>query len=82
MTMSNRIQVDQECCKGCQLCIAVCPKEVYELSRVRNAKGYLVPAPVRPEDCVGCRLCEMTCPDMAITVTVCKKETEKDATRA
>jgi 2-oxoglutarate ferredoxin oxidoreductase subunit delta len=61
--------------------LAVCPKNVYELSRVRNAKGYLVPAPVRPEDCVGCLLCEMTCPDMAITVTICKEKEKIDASR-
>ena len=79
--MKNRIQVDREYCKGCQLCLAVCPKNVYELSRVRNPKGYMVPRPVRPEDCVGCLLCEMTCPDMAITVTVCKEKEKTDASR-
>jgi 2-oxoglutarate ferredoxin oxidoreductase subunit delta len=77
--MSNSIVIDQGFCKGCQLCISVCQKDVWELSSVRNAKGYLVPVPSRAEDCVGCLMCEMTCPDMCITVTVIKEGAQKDA---
>jgi len=77
--MNNQVQVDPTFCKGCQLCIEVCPKKVYELSEARNAKGYLVPSPVRLAECVGCQLCEMVCPDMAITVTVEKKAKENHA---
>jgi 2-oxoglutarate ferredoxin oxidoreductase subunit delta len=68
--MPSRIIIDNKYCKGCKLCIEVCPKSVYELSDLRNAKGYLMPAAAREKDCVGCLLCEMTCPDMAITVLV------------
>jgi NAD-dependent dihydropyrimidine dehydrogenase PreA subunit len=38
------------------------------MSVVRNARGYLMPRPVRIEDCNICLTCEMICPDMAITV--------------
>ncbi len=71
--MDKSIIIDKLYCKGCQLCIEVCPKNVYDLSTERNTKGYLVPAVARLEDCVGCLTCEMTCPDLAITVNVPKK---------
>lgn len=64
----NRIEIDGNYCKGCHLCIAVCPQQVLELSSVRNSKGYLLPQAGRLDDCTGCLQCEMTCPDMAITV--------------
>jgi len=77
--MSSVIRIDQVFCKGCRLCLEVCPRGVYEAGTERNAKGYLAPAAARPEDCIGCLLCEMTCPDLAITVTVIKKEKKRCA---
>lgn len=77
--MADSIVIDHDYCKGCQLCIAVCPKGVWELSTTRSAKGYLVPAPTGADKCVGCLLCEMTCPDLAITVNTPKKEAERNA---
>jgi 2-oxoglutarate ferredoxin oxidoreductase subunit delta len=64
----KRIEIDIDYCKGCDLCIVVCPQEVLEVSTVRNAKGYLVPCAPLSENCTGCLQCEMTCPDLAITV--------------
>ena len=64
----KRIIIDETWCKGCKLCIAQCPKKVFELSSKRNRKGYLIPEASQAENCVGCLLCEMTCPDMVITV--------------
>ena len=48
-------------CKGCNICVAFCPKNVLVLS------GGKVSAE-KPGDCIGCRLCEMRCPDFAIEV--------------
>ena len=34
-------QVNEEYCKGCGLCVVVCPKKILELSAERtNSKGY------------------------------------------
>lgn len=74
----NRIEIDNNYCKGCQLCIEVCPQEVLEVSGVRSPKGYLMPRAARGEDCTGCLQCEMTCPDLAITVVVERKSKEAD----
>ena len=77
--MAEPIILDRNYCKGCQLCINVCPKGVWELSRTRNPKGYLLPAPTGADKCVGCLLCEMTCPDLAITINVTEKKADRDA---
>jgi 2-oxoglutarate ferredoxin oxidoreductase subunit delta len=48
-------------CKGCDICVAFCPKKVLAL---KNGKV----AVEKPGDCVGCRFCELRCPDFAIEV--------------
>jgi 2-oxoglutarate ferredoxin oxidoreductase subunit delta len=56
------ILVNKVWCKGCSLCIGVCPKKVLELDPQVKSE------PVRQDDCIGCRQCENICPDFAITV--------------
>ena len=48
--------IDSMLCKGCDICISVCPKDVY------------VPYPANQEACVKCGLCEISCPDQALYV--------------
>lgn len=57
-----KVTVNKDCCKGCILCVALCPKNV--LAMQRN-KAYVAD----PEACTGCQLCEIYCPDFAITVS-------------
>ena len=62
MAKKFNVRVNMGWCKGCHLCIGVCPKAVLEMSeRVKST-------PVREDDCTGCRQCENICPDLAITV--------------
>jgi 2-oxoglutarate ferredoxin oxidoreductase subunit delta len=67
--MKYEHMVDKNRCKGCGLCVAVCPKNVLELSDEVNAMGYFPVYQARPEDCVYCTTCCIMCPDVAITIS-------------
>ena len=62
------ITIDTTVCKGCRLCIAVCPAEALGAGTERNTMGYIVPS-TNDAACKGCETCAITCPDMAITIT-------------
>lgn len=82
--MKGRITIDKEECKGCGLCINVCPKKQIEISDRLNKKGYY-PASFKEEhvsesddaECTGCALCALMCPDIAIEVYKEEKRTDK-----
>ena len=65
----SKIIIDENYCKGCELCVEACPKNLIALEREKmNGKGYH-PAGVKDmELCVGCASCANMCPDCAITV--------------
>lgn len=56
------IVIDSELCKGCKLCISVCPKEVIAVSDKLNGSSYH-PAYYLGADCTGCALCFYACPE-------------------
>jgi 2-oxoglutarate ferredoxin oxidoreductase subunit delta len=62
------IEIDDDLCKGCEICIAFCPLKVFENSEKLNRKGYYVPIVAKEDECVGCRLCELLCPEFAIII--------------
>jgi 2-oxoglutarate ferredoxin oxidoreductase subunit delta len=57
-----------ERCKGCNLCVELCPQQVLEVSPETNAKGYHYPQLKADSDhhCVNCEFCAMICPEFAI----------------
>ncbi len=62
------ITIDKALCKGCSLCIEVCPRGVLAVSGERGANGFLVPEGKDPGACTACKMCELICPDLAIVV--------------
>jgi 2-oxoglutarate ferredoxin oxidoreductase subunit delta len=67
--MTYRHCIDEKLCKGCGLCVSVCPKNVLEIRKNVNPKGYFPVYQARPEDCITCAICCTMCPDVAITIT-------------
>ncbi len=64
----GKVTIDEVICKGCGLCVSVCPKKVLALSAEKiNAAGYN-PAELTGEGCIACASCAKMCPDCAITV--------------
>ena len=67
------IVIDQTLCKGCGLCIDVCPKGLIHIAQELNLTGYY-PAECKgeggenPEGCTGCALCAVVCPEIAFEV--------------
>ncbi len=55
------IEVNQAWCKGCVICVKVCPRNVLAMNGV-------YPTVVSIDACNACGLCEVLCPDFAITV--------------
>ena len=76
--MAYRHHIDSERCKGCGLCVTVCPKNVLELAKELNAQGYFPAFQARPEDCIHCAICCTMCPDVAITIEETADETAAD----
>ncbi len=60
--MEKEITILKERCKGCNICVALCPKKVLDLDTL--GKVYLVDEAA----CVGCGQCELHCPDYAIYI--------------
>lgn len=56
-------------CKGCKLCVTVCPKKIVIIDENKiNQKGFH-PAGVSDMDkCIGCAFCATICPDCVIEV--------------
>jgi len=68
MPVKGWIEVNDLYCKGCELCVEACPKNVLALDLDRlTPKGYH-PARLITDGCTGCNICAVICPDAAITV--------------
>ncbi|HCC32847.1 MAG TPA: hypothetical protein DEQ28_02945 [Clostridiales bacterium] len=66
--MEKRAVFDEERCKGCELCIEVCPEGIVHLAGHLNRKGFHPATVTEQERCTGCMFCARMCPDLAITV--------------
>ncbi|MGB2986110.1 MAG: 4Fe-4S binding protein [Phycisphaerae bacterium] len=62
------IVIDERYCKGCSICIHLCPKHVLEVSSEVNSRGYYVPYVVNADGCSNCGQCVLSCPDFAIFI--------------
>ena len=59
----------EDACKGCELCVTVCPVKIIELNKEKiNDKGYSPAHVIDQEKCIACGSCAIMCPDSVITV--------------
>jgi 2-oxoglutarate ferredoxin oxidoreductase subunit delta len=65
------VVIDIERCKGCQVCVPVCPHDCLAMAREVNGKGYNYAETVN-DKCTGCTNCAIVCPDGVITVYMMK----------
>ncbi len=66
--MEYRHTIENDRCKGCGLCVAVCPKKVLKMSDEVNSKGYFPVFQAKPGSCIACTICCIMCPDVAISI--------------
>lgn len=67
----TKIVVNRKWCKGCEICVAFCPKNVLKMEGDKVVVADLAA-------CSRCLLCEMRCPDFAIEVFDLKKDKKSD----
>ncbi len=60
--MNAMITIKEARCKGCNICVAFCPKAVLALDTLGKVQV------VNHEACIACGLCELRCPDYAIFI--------------
>ena len=64
----GRIEINEDRCKGCGLCIIYCPQKILEFADHLNRRGVNPPRVKDPDKCTGCATCALVCPDVVITV--------------
>ena len=66
--MAVEVKIVEKYCKGCGLCIAICPKGKIFLKEEVNKKGVSA-ADVRDDsDCKACMQCVLVCPEACIEI--------------
>ncbi|MDD1769814.1 MAG: ferredoxin family protein [Methanomassiliicoccales archaeon] len=71
-----QVRTRKEFCKGCNICVLVCPTHAFAEGTEIGERGYVIPSVTRPERCPNykrrtkknavCEMCILTCPDQAL----------------
>ena len=62
------VRILEDYCKGCGLCVPVCPKSILSLSESVNRRGIHIVQANREIPCIGCLNCATMCPDAALEI--------------
>ena len=70
MEVKNKrmVQINKDACKGCGICIAMCPVKILVFSDELNSRGVHFPRITDEEKCTECENCMIYCPDFAMVV--------------
>lgn len=67
----GQVIFNEERCKGCELCVSVCPVKIIKLHETKiNLQGYHPAGVTDADKCIGCANCALICPDGAISVYI------------
>ena len=72
--IQGAVTIDNDRCKGCELCVNTCLQHVLSMSSKVNGKGYHYAYMENPDACTGCTNCAVICPDGVISVYRAKVE--------
>ncbi len=72
------IKILKHYCKGCEICVDVCPKEVLDMVVTLDRWEGTIVEVIDVDKCNACMLCENQCPDFAIEIYNLKKEKKKE----
>jgi 2-oxoglutarate ferredoxin oxidoreductase subunit delta len=62
------IRINKDTCKGCELCLTACPRNLIIMSKDLNRRGVHFAVYKETGKCTGCTLCALMCPDVCIEV--------------
>lgn len=68
MLKKIRIHINEDLCKGCGICISLCPNKVISKSEELSSRGVFLPVITSGDKCTACCVCEEHCPDLAIFI--------------
>ena len=66
--LMDKIQFNILRCKGCGLCVGVCPKDNLKMSKQLNPAGNSYVEITDIDKCNACGMCFQMCPDLAIEI--------------
>ena len=68
--IKGTVIIDEQRCKGCELCVVACPTDVLSLqAKEVNDRGYHFAYSAHPDNCIGCASCALVCPDACFKIT-------------
>lgn len=63
-----KVTFNEERCKGCELCTAVCPVKIVAMADRINRRGFRPAMVTEMRKCIACAACARICPDAVIEV--------------
>ncbi len=63
-----KVTFREDRCKGCELCVSVCPRKILIMSEGMNNKGFHYATITDQSQCIACAFCARMCPDAVIEV--------------
>ncbi len=65
-----KIDIDASDCKGCGVCVDICPREVFELGeKSEDNHSKEISKPIEEEACIMCLACLEACDDDCISLS-------------